>query len=824
MDSNKPNNTGNNEDMSFLEESSSGIQFKDILFLIIRNLHWFILCALIGAGIAYYKVKGEERVYASSATIMLKTGNNGGTESLRSSAVMNEFAGGIAISSIFNEMMIIRSQTLMENVVRRLDLNTMYSYTTRLAKRNKALYKESPIEVKFPEANEQMSASFVVTPTDTATVVLSQFQGREDLPPMTVNVDSVVNTPVGKVIVSYTWFYNESFNDVSINVQHLPVATVATWYRYAVNVSPDDEKKNTILRLSITDSSPTRAADVLNTLIDVYNDDSMEDQKRILQYSTQYINDRISYLDRDIESISKQVVNFQKQYNIIDVQSFGQSYVASSVEYSQELKDLETQRDLVNYLIEFVEGNTEQDLIPSNMGLKGKSVALIDKYNELVLQVNEYKHAGTINNPNAQAKLIELKTLESSVKESLNSYRKELVARIRAVSKGRNSANIKVQSVPEEQLRVNAIESKKQIKEGLLMTMLTKREELLLNEPKIEPSCKVIDQAWANYTPIAPKPRKAVTRGLLIGLLVPVVVIILRKLLDTRVHFRGDVERITKAPFLGEIPLKKDAKDHAIVVRENGRDSVSEAFRLVRSNLEYMKNRDHEGGQVVMFTSFIVASGKTFVSTNLATSFALANKKVVLVDLDIRKATFNKVFGIHSRMGVSNYLSGTTDSMDDLINTDLVVPNMDVIFSGPVPPNPAELLMSNRLDEMIDYLRKHYDYVFLDNVPLGIVADAEIVKRLADSTVFVVRANKTDKRMINELDRIYKSGRYPNLAILLNSVKYKKRRGYGYGYGYGYGAKNGHGYYGQSDYYGDDENDEDDSKKKKHHRHHSSKK
>jgi ATPases involved in chromosome partitioning len=254
-----------------------------------------------------------------------------------------------------------------------------------------------------------------------------------------------------------------------------------------------------------------------------------------------------------------------------------------------------------------------------------------------------------------------------------------------------------------------------------MLTMLTKREEPLLSEPKIEPSCKIIDQAWANYNPISPQPRKAIMRGLLIGLLIPVIVIVLRRLLDTTVHFRTDVEKLTKTPFLGEIPFKEDAKDHAIVVRENGRDSVSEAFRLVRSNLEYMKNQDQTNGQVVMFTSFIVASGKTFVSTNLSTSFALANKKTVLVDLDIRKATFNKVFGVKNNAGVSNYLSGTIDNIEDLINPDLIAQNLDVIFSGPVPPNPAELLMSDRLDKLVEYLRQRYDYVFLDNVPLGIV-------------------------------------------------------------------------------------------------------
>ncbi len=597
--SNNPNNT---EDLSFLEEENGGMQFKDILMLVVRNLPWFIICALIGGGLAFYKVKSQEKVYASSTSVMLKTGNSGGSESFRSSAIMSQFAGdGVAYSSIPNEIIIMKSQTLMEQVVRRLGLQTSYSYTTRLAKRNKTLYNDSPIEVAFPDANEQLNASMIVTPINNSQAQLSHFNGQENAPAMTVRVGDTVNTPFGKVAVNYTWYYSDFFNGIPIAVQRRSVASVAAQYRNAVNVTRDDEK-NTILRLSLADTSPTRAADVLNALVAAYNEDSMEDQKRILAYSKKYIDERIAYLDGDIDSISQEVVSFQQRHNIIDTRSYGEAFVASSAEYSQELKDLQVQQGLAEYLLDFVNSNNDHDLIPSNMGLKGKAATLIDKYDEIALQLNKYKQAGTMNNPTAQAKMTELITLEASVRESLESYISELETRIQGAKEGRQSANAQVQTVPVEQLKVRAIESKKQIKEGLLLTMLTKREELLLNEPKIEPNCKVIDQAWPNYSPIAPKPKKEVMRGLLIGLLIPVIVIVLRRLLDTRVHFRNDVEKLTKTPFLGEIPFKKDAGDHAIVVKENGRDSVSEAFRLVRSNLEYMKNRDAKGGQVVMLS------------------------------------------------------------------------------------------------------------------------------------------------------------------------------------------------------------------------------
>ena len=414
------NNPNTNEDLSFLEdEKAGGLQFKDILFLVLHNLHWFILCALICGGLAYYNVKGKDRIYSSATSILLKTGTSGGSESFRSSALMSQVAGanGVAVSTINNEIIIIKSQTLMENVVRRLNLNTMYSYTTRLAKRNKTLYKDSPIEVTFPGANEQLSVSMIVTPKNTKEVVLSNFNEQENAPAMTVKVGEEINSPVGKVVIEYTWFYNDFFNGTPILVRRQPVAIVAAQYRQAINVARDDEK-NTILNLSLADTSPTRAADVLNTLVEVYNEDSMEDQKRILAYSTKYIDDRIAYLDGDIDSISRQVVNFQQRHNIIDLGSYGQSFVASSTEYSQELKELEVQRGLAQYLLEFVQNNKEHDLIPSNMGLKGKTATLIDKYDEVALQMNKYKQAGTMNNPNAQAKLTELVTLESSVKGS----------------------------------------------------------------------------------------------------------------------------------------------------------------------------------------------------------------------------------------------------------------------------------------------------------------------------------------------------------------------------------------------------------------------
>ena len=277
----------------FDENANSGFKFKDLVFLVLRNLHWFVICALIGGVVAYYIVSKQERIYASSATILIKSSlTSSGSESLRASTALGSLGGGPVVSTINNEMMVLTSQSIMESMVRELNLNVSYSYKTKVSKRNKDLYKESPIEVRFPEMDEQAKASFSVRPVDKEHVVLDDFGG--DIPAMTVRLNDTVISPVGKVVVKPTWRYGD-FYDVAITVNHRPVSTVASIYRGRISVRRENAG-NAVLRLSVSDTSPLRAADVLNTLMEVYNQESIDDQQRVLDYTENFINERIEYL------------------------------------------------------------------------------------------------------------------------------------------------------------------------------------------------------------------------------------------------------------------------------------------------------------------------------------------------------------------------------------------------------------------------------------------------------------------------------------------------------------------------------------------------
>jgi capsular exopolysaccharide family len=783
----------NDSDLSFLDSNASNpVQFKDILLLLLRNIHWIILCGIIGAVVSFYFVRSKERIYGSTATIMLKSFSSNGSESSRESALISEFSGmSIAISSINNEIMIMSSQSVISEMVRNLELNMQYSYKTKVAKRTKDLFGDSPIKVVFPDVSEENAISLEVIPVNDNMVSLTGF-GNSDISSINVKLGDTVYSPFGRVSVQKTWYYNESFYNVPISVHHLSVSNVAEIYRKKIIISRDDTK-NTVIRLSLRDTSPVRAAEVLNGLVKAYNDDAVKDQKRLLKYSYDYIDDRIAYLENDLTSIEKEIISFKKENLLLNIDNYGESYLQSSLSSNEEEKKWRMQLSMARYILDYISNNKDGKLIPINSTLENEPVLnLLQQYNSTVLELDQFaKNDISFKHPRVESLMESQEAMKGNIISLLESFIVAVEDKIEQTKKVGSEAEMKMQSVPEQQRYYASVERVQNIKLKLYESLLARREEMYLAQPAIEASAKIVDPAFVNLEPVYPNEKKSTMMGLLLGLALPSLLLVLIKLFDTRIHNKDDLEHLTKIPFLGEVPLNKKLDKNAIVITENSHDSVSEAFRMIRSNMSYMNDKSKKC-QVVMFTSFFVSSGKTFMCSNLALSFALANKKVLIIDLDIRKGTMAKVFGVKARMGISSYLGAKTDDVEEILQHNIVCPNLDVVFSGPIPPNPAELLMSDRLDSLIAQLRERYDYIFLDNVPVGVVADADIIKRLADITVFVVAALKVDRGLVKELDAFYKSKKFPNLALVLNSVRHKKHKGYGsYGsysyYGYGYG-------------------------------------
>lgn len=803
MESN--NNQNNNGDVSFLEEGNGpSINIKDIIGIILRNLHWLILFAALGGAAAFYWVQTQPVLYSSGTTFLLRNNSRSNGDGLRESATISSLQKNIIVSSnIENEMMIIRSKNTMREVASRLNLDVSYYGKTKLTKRTKDLYKMSPFTVSFPEDTPSQPFSFSITPVNDT---MAEIFISEDVPLKQVAFNKTFYLPFCAVVIEPNALADFNDKDIyksSVEVVYRPIDMVADIYRSKIQLSRDDQR-NSILHMRIVDTSPIRARDILAVVIEVYNEDAVNEKKAIIAETDKYIQARLNELGSELGNMEREMADFKKDNLLLDVSEYGQSYIKSTIAYSEEIVQIESQLSRARYLKEFIEQDDGTGLIPTNFTADIKSVGeLVSQYNNNILEIRRYEKSGATRNP----VVLEMKSTQLALKDNMllliNDYINSTKPKLKVAKQKESESVVGMQEAPEKQLHITSLERVQKIKEALYINLLTKREEMYLDRPSTGTNAKIIDPPYINSSPVSPKKSKTMTMGVLLGLLVPVAFYFIARLFDTAVHNKKDIEKYTAMPFLGEIPERDRNDKRNVVVTENGRDSISEAFRVIRANLDYVSHGENEKN-VIMFTSFYPGSGKTFISINMAASFAYTAKKTILVDLDIRKGTLAKNFDHSAVVGVTNYLSGRVTDIDSLIVKSNISDNLDLLFSGPIPPNPSELLSNKRLDELVGYLKEKYDYVFLDNVPFGIVADSAIVSHTANVTIFVVRANITDKRMIPDLDNLYKSKRFNNMVLILNSVRFKKKKAYGgyghYGYGrYGYG---GYGFYGYGGYGG----------------------
>ncbi len=790
INSNDDQQTTTNNEMSFLEESSGPkIHIKDILIILQRNLIWLVLCSMIGAMIGNFKGRKETRIYSSVASIVLKDSSTSTNSSLREANVRRDLFKDPLLysSSIENEIKMLCSMTTMQKVTQNLKLNIEYTQYTQVVKRTKNLYGESPIEVDFIDLGDNDYADFLFTPKNILEGIIT-INEEVTIP---VKYDDTVQLPLGRIVIHKTWFYSRACYNSTIKISHHSLWNIASHYCNAISVDYADA--GSLFNVSLRDPSPKRCADVINETVKVYNEDAINDKKRIVAYTYDYINDRLQTLHSDLGIQESELASFKSDNELLNISDLGQNFVSTSIETSEEVSKLRRCLSAARYLMHFNENNTKNTLIPPSFELDDENINnVISQFNEDVLKLEKYKSE---NNPIVKNLQTEQNVLKQSLAKLLDVYTKSIENRIAEAQKISADAKKEMKKVPQKQIYIENIERLQKIQEALYMQLLSKREEILISQPAIEGNAKIIDPAQPNYSPISPNTRKNTLTGLLIGLCIPFAVFFLRLILDTRVHNSFDISKKVTAPLLIEIPQreKKDKRD--IVVENKKKDAISESFRMLRSKIDFLGDTNQEGARVIMITSMLSSSGKTFVASNLAACLGIAGKKVLLMDMDLRKGTMTHKFYSRRNIGMSHYLTGKTDDIDELIHHDTIAPSIDCIFSGRIPPNPAELLDNERFANLMNTLRSRYEFIILDSVPINVV-DATIIRHYVDNTFFIIRAQRFDKRMLPEVEGIYRDKVFPNLAVIINSVKFakaKKRFGYGYGYGYGYGANSTYG-------------------------------
>lgn len=766
-------------------KNDQGLNIVDLFMYLASQWKWFLLSILICGGIAWYNYARAPLVYFRSATVIIKDPSN-----KASTSGLDRFDNFINKVNVANEILQFRSKKLMREVVQRVHADVSYQIKDGL--RSNELYNESPVLVSLPDALPEQSFSFTMTLKDAKTVTLSDFSGIEAKPSYEVALNDTVAIIEGmNVVVTATNYLRDSWLNTPIRVQKLPVESMVNYYKNALGIQQEEEEAS-ILTLALKDSSPARAEDVLNTLITVYNEEAIKEKNQVAVNTANFINERLIIIERELGNVESNLESFKQRNQIVDIASSAGMYMTESQKYNADAMELETQLRLANFIKDYLtDPGKETDLIPSNTGISDMNIEnQISLYNAAKLKRDHLIDDSSVNNPVVQELNNSLRAMKQSIIRAVDNMIVSLNVKRNDAQNREMRAQDRVTAIPTKERQMLPIERQQKIKEALYLFLLNKREENALSQAMADNNARVIDGAEGSNAPISPNRNRILLLGLLVGIALPGAVCLAILFMDTRVHGRKDIEGATSVPYLGEIPLDKEAmKDHrkkVMVVKEQGDDIVSEAFRILRTNMAFLSKKD-KPAQVITFTSFNIGAGKTFIARNLSMSLAYLKKRVVMVDLDIRKGTLSRHFG-HYHVGVTNYLSDNTVKVDDIIQHQ---EGFDLIPAGILAPNPAELLMDNRLDELMNELRTRYDYIIADNVPVGLIADATIANRIADLTIFVVRAGKLDRRQLPDIEKLYQEKKLKNMALVLNGAN-PERHGYGYSYGYGYGY--GYGY------------------------------
>lgn len=769
-------------------KKETGLNLVDILVYFLSKWKWFVLSVLLFGSLAWVKYARSPLVYFRSATVIIKDPSN----KQSTAGGLNVYDNNVNNVNVANELLQFRSKKLMREVVRRVHADVSYQVKDGL--RHNELYTQSPIAVLFVDATPESSAVFTVTPKNQQEVVISQLNDNDDDKAIVVKMNQPAKVGGMRVVVTPTSHFKPAAMGQPIRVTKMPLTDVTAYYQSALGIRQEEDEAS-ILTLSLKDNSPVRADDVLNMLITVYNEEAIRDKNQVAVNTAQFISERLIIIGKELGDVEVNLEAFKRDNRMINVETSTSMSINESQKYSNDALELETQLQIARFIKDYLtDAKKDAALIPANMGLKDMNVeSQINQYNAVKLRRDRLINESSDSNPVVEELNKTLHAMKQSIIQTVdNMITSYSMKRTDALSRERD-AQSSVASIPTKERQMLSIERQQKIKESLYLFLLNRREENALSQAMVDNNARVIDSADGSNTPISPRRDYILLLGVLVGLAVPGVACLLVLFLDTRVRSRKDMEGWITIPFLGEIPIDKDQakrktndKNPAPAAKHDD-DLVSEAFRILRTNMAFMSKKDHPT-QVITLTSLNEGAGKTFISRNFAASLASAKKRVILLDLDIRKGTLSRTFHLR-KFGVTDYLVDNSVQMDDVIQH---CGDFDIIASGTVAPNPAELLMDGRLDELVAELRKRYDYIIADSVPVGIIADATISNRIADLTLFVTRSGKIDRRQLPDIEELYQEKKLKNMAIVLNGVDWCNRYGYRY-----------YGNYGHYSYYGE---------------------
>ena len=773
------------------------LRIQDLLYLCLARWKWFVLSLMVTIGVATVYLLRTPAVYTRTASVLIKEDSKGKSVSsdLESFSEFGLFQSG---TNVNNELITFQSPALMTEVVKRLRLDMNYFVPGKFH-RQVAYGLTLPVDVTINDLPENESAGFTLKIQPDGTLYLSDFiRNGTDLDEKDVKgslLDSIT-TPLGKIIIHTTPNYVKG-EAYTLYVGKSSLYNAVNSCSSNLSVSLNSEKAS-VIDLSFKDNSTQRADDVLSMLISVYNENWVKDKNQIAVSTSMFINERLGVIERELGNVDEDISSYKSEHLLPDVQAASSMYMAQSSEANAQILSLNNQLYMTRYIRNYLANDANRtQLLPANSGIESANIeSQIAEYNKQLLQRNSLVANSSAENPLVVDMDQALASMRGAIIRSIDNQIVTLNSQIKSLRQTEQQTTSRIAANPTQAKYLLSVERQQKVKEALYLFLLQKREENELSQAFTAYNTRIVTPPHGSMLPTSPVHKNIFMVAFALGLLIPVVIIFMRENMNTRVRGRKDLENLT-IPFIGEIPLftrkkkgilgKKPQEVKAVVVKEGNRDIINEAFRVLRTNLEFMTGKDKTSNVIIM-TSFNPGSGKSFLTMNIAMSLAIKGKKVLVIDGDLRHASASSYIDSPDK-GLSDYLGGRIDNLDEIIVPDPKHKSMDILPVGTIPPNPTELLFDERLKQTIDTVREQYDYVLIDCPPVELVADTQIIEKLADRTIFVVRAGLLERSMLSELEKIYDEKKYKNMSLILNGTEGSGGRyGYCYGYRYGYGS------------------------------------
>lgn len=766
--------------------NASEIEIKEVLRPYFRRFYWFIISAAICLILSYLYLKTKTTVYEVSASVLIKDAkSNPGSQDFAALRDISGF-GKIGSNGVENEMELLKSKKMMQKVVQNLHLESTVYQKGKF--KNTELYgKTSPIMVQV--INEKPDTKYYKEPIELKISGNNITLSNKELAPLKTTFDKTISLRFANIIITKNKDYvapKEATNDFLLNIASETQVTDSFQSNLKAALMNKDV---TVIKMTMNYPEVNKAKDILNTLIRVYNNDAIEDKNSESKKTAEFIEERIRIIGNELGEVESRKERFKESNRITDLETEAKLGLQSSAEARGKLLEVDSQLEITNALLGYVNKQGTSAVLPGNVGLDNASATSnISAYNQLVLEKNRLLENATPQNPLVIDLTKQINSMRNSVVESLAKNRSAL-----QVAKGNYETENKtivgqISKIPSQEKTFREIERQQQIKENLYLLLLQKREETAVSLAVTAPKARVVDEAYVNPIPVAPKGSIVLLMGLMAGMLIPFIVIYLIRLFDDKVKDKKDLDKLSNGKtLLGEIPSLDRGQNELVMA--NDLTPMAEAFRIVITNMNFMLPKK-EKGKVVYVTSTVKGEGKTFVSVNLALTLASPKHKVIIIGADIRNPQLQRYNPSRKGLdGLTEYLHNDDEKIEDIIHVSSFNKYCDVIYSGSIPPNPADLLSNGRFEILIDQLKLIYEYIIVDTAPLMLVTDTFLNADLADATLYVTRSGFTEKSLIDFANKQINSKRIRNAAFILNDVS-KDNLGYGNKYGYGYGVDN----------------------------------